>query len=288
MHESERLQKFSADLQYEYLLGTKYPEMEVRESSIHQEGIYTKEDIRSGQVLFPLVGMVYRMSDAKIDYPKYSYQISDTEAVETENEPGFINHSCNPNCYLAEDWTFQATRDIKEGEEITIDYGTVDYFDYSFECGCGSSNCRGTFSGLISANLDYQKEKSDIFSPYLKNKFHLVAPEVFRQRMLVDITTDTSLTKTAVEEFLTGIVKHLRLISYGGPMVYETGGQGKAVNQGYDGFIALVDSGISISTWRDSGLVSVYVHTCKEFKEEDALTFIDDYFKPINRQVKRL
>ncbi|MFC1710900.1 S-adenosylmethionine decarboxylase [Nanoarchaeota archaeon] len=107
-----------------------------------------------------------------------------------------------------------------------------------------------------------------------------IAPEVFRQRFLIDLITDKKLDKKMVEDTLKDFVKYMGFQSYSGPMVYETGEVGKQINQGYDGFIALIDSGISINTWADSGLVSLYIHTCKEFSEEKALKFMQDYFKP--------
>ena len=115
-----------------------------------------------------------------------------------------------------------------------------------------------------------------------------IAPEVFRQRFLVDLTTEKELTKEFVKQFLKDIIQELNLKSYGGPIVYETGGTGKPINQGYDGFIALVDSGISISTWRDSGLVSLYIHTCKEFSEDQTINFLKKYFTPIKIHSKRV
>lgn len=183
---------------------------------------------------------------------------------------------------------FEAMRDIQSGEKIVVDYATVDYFDYDFDCSCKSENCRKKFDGKFSAKPEFQKRMSKYFSPYLKDRFHLIAPEVMRQRLLIDFTTKRNLTKEFVEQFLKDIVAELKLTSYGGPMVYETGDTGKPINRGYDGFIALVDSGISISTWKDSGLVSLYVHTCKEFSEGQTINFVKKYFDPVDIEYKRV
>ncbi len=56
----------------------------------------------------------------------------------------FVNHSCNPNAYLAGD-KISALRPILRGSEITIDY---DLFDlpadgWNFRCECAEAGCRG-------------------------------------------------------------------------------------------------------------------------------------------------
>jgi SET domain-containing protein len=161
----------SKDLNYEYVVGTTYSELCVKDSDISGSGVFTKEHIQAGDCICPLFGILYMLDQAKISYPKYSYQISDTAAIETANEPGYINHSCSPNIYLGNNWSFYAIHDIPADSEIVIDYATVDFFDYSFECDCGSENCRNIFSGILSQDIDFQKKCGHLFSPYLKEKF---------------------------------------------------------------------------------------------------------------------
>ena len=58
-----------------------------------------------------------------------------------------INHSCDPNYEVygigLKVWVY-AIRDIKKGEELTIDYGFgYDEYYKDFPCKCGSKNCVG-------------------------------------------------------------------------------------------------------------------------------------------------
>ena len=42
----------------------------------------------------------------------------------------YINHSARPNVRVAvtpKSWTIRALRNIKQGEELTVDYGTLDF-----------------------------------------------------------------------------------------------------------------------------------------------------------------
>jgi hypothetical protein len=62
----------------------------------------------------------------------------------------YINHSCNPNSYTK---TIKGVRkvfameNIKKGEEITYDYSINGYNDGTFQCNCGSENCRKRYQG---------------------------------------------------------------------------------------------------------------------------------------------
>ncbi len=38
----------------------------------------------------------------------------------------YLNHSATPNLRVAKDWQYRAVRNIKAGEELTIDYATLD------------------------------------------------------------------------------------------------------------------------------------------------------------------
>jgi D-alanine-D-alanine ligase len=56
------------------------------------------------------------------------------------------NHSCNPNTAYS-GLNLIALRDIRCGEELTIDYGAFRNPDAApFICSCGAGNCRGTIS----------------------------------------------------------------------------------------------------------------------------------------------
>ena len=57
----------------------------------------------------------------------------------------FINHSCDPNTFMrctAERAEFYARRDIRRGEELTVDYGETQH-DGKLPCRCGAPRCRG-------------------------------------------------------------------------------------------------------------------------------------------------
>jgi SET domain-containing protein len=59
------------------------------------------------------------------------------------NETAFINHSCDPNAFMrimpGEKVAIFARRDIRPGEELTIDYRDPEHPEV---CKCGAANCR--------------------------------------------------------------------------------------------------------------------------------------------------
>jgi len=61
------------------------------------------------------------------------------------NELRYVNHSCNPNTYFRVCYNrveFYALKEIKEGEELTCNYGPT-HHDGKLKCKCGSEKCKG-------------------------------------------------------------------------------------------------------------------------------------------------
>ena len=64
------------------------------------------------------------------------------------NGTHYINHSCEPNSFMKILYghiQFYALRDIRPGEEITIDYQATLHSDTK-RCYCGAKTCRGTIN----------------------------------------------------------------------------------------------------------------------------------------------
>ena len=57
-----------------------------------------------------------------------------------------INHSCEPNCYVRDQFIVRTMRDIKAGEQITMSYSLFCNSDWKIpggKCLCGSKQCLG-------------------------------------------------------------------------------------------------------------------------------------------------
>lgn len=133
------------------------PKTEVRESKIGGKGLFVKEDIKKGEIVFIKSGCIVKLEEA-LEYNKkfgsyYSLQINDefclcpTSEEEVKDTVVFINHSCDPNIGPDGQITFVALRDIRAGEELYHDYATTLTHYFKLKCNCGSKNCRDIITG---------------------------------------------------------------------------------------------------------------------------------------------
>jgi S-adenosylmethionine/arginine decarboxylase-like enzyme len=105
-----------------------------------------------------------------------------------------------------------------------------------------------------------------------------LAPDIVRQRLLIEGLYIREIDRAAVVEYLTGVASHLGLRTYGQPVVHAPGGEGSAENQGFDAFIPLIDSGISLYVWTEKRFFAAVLFTCKRFDVNAALNFTRQYF----------
>ncbi len=135
---------------------------EVRGSDIHGRGVYAIKDIAAEEKIIEYVGelIVKDESDKRGvkqaeraekhgEAAVYIFNVSSKYDIDGNvpwNTARLINHSCEPNC---EAWQsgkkifIHALRDIKEGEELTFDYGfDVECYE-DHPCLCGRVACIG-------------------------------------------------------------------------------------------------------------------------------------------------
>ncbi|GAA5990320.1 hypothetical protein JCM10908_007315 [Rhodotorula pacifica] len=82
------------------------------------------------------------------------------DATKKGGKGRFLNHSCNPNCYVAK-WTVGrkmrmgifTKRNIKKDEELTFNYNVDRYGHVAQECYCGEPNCVGYIGGKTQTDL---------------------------------------------------------------------------------------------------------------------------------------
>ena len=155
--------------------------IEKRNSEITGVGIFAKEVIHAGEVVCVKGGHILRKEALFSSSVINSYHlISDNLyiAAKTAEEEEFIkiyiNHSCEPNCGLRGEITFVAMREIQTDEEITFDYAFLDNEDYSFQCSCGTKNCRHTITGYDWKIKRLQEKYYPYFASYLKEKIDLL------------------------------------------------------------------------------------------------------------------
>jgi S-adenosylmethionine decarboxylase len=98
-----------------------------------------------------------------------------------------------------------------------------------------------------------------------------IAPDIFRKRLLIEGYYNIDVTEETIKKFFSYITTNLSLRTYGAPIVHATNGFGKKVNQGYDAFVPLIDSGIYMGVWVNKKFLSLIIYTCKDFNGDEAL-----------------
>ncbi|MBI3534784.1 MAG: S-adenosylmethionine decarboxylase [Deltaproteobacteria bacterium] len=106
-----------------------------------------------------------------------------------------------------------------------------------------------------------------------------IAPQIQRQRLLIEGFYSRIIEKQDIEGYFRTICQQLSLRAYGEPIVFSPGGEGKEENQGFDAFLPLIDSGISVYIWSNLKFFSIILFTCRNFDEFKALNETKKYFK---------
>ena len=154
------------------------PKAKPGNSSIHRYGIFAIEDIDKGEPINVFGGIVVPKTEIA-EYRKLvshaGIQVSDDffivpSSTEEIVEYGIFNHSCEPNVGFSTSVTMIAIKDIKPGEELVMNYAFMESFFDSFECKCGSSECRKIINSNTWKDSEFQKKYLEFYSPYLRRK----------------------------------------------------------------------------------------------------------------------
>jgi D-alanine-D-alanine ligase len=123
-------------------------------------GIYAACDLKLGEIVFPGEERATRLATRPHilqSWPPHQIEVFRQYALLAGNDIYMLwdedprewapqNHSCDPNTTYA-GLNLIALRDIRGGEELTVDYGEFkNPHAASFNCTCGAHNCRGTIS----------------------------------------------------------------------------------------------------------------------------------------------
>ena len=131
--------------------------LEIKKSRINGKGCFATQPFRQRKKIAEYTGE--RISDLearKRARGRRHLRICDIDGrfsldgARGGNGTHYINHSCDPNAYMKTLYghvLFFARRDIKAGEEVTVDYEQTLLPD-SRRCHCGANNCRGTINRI--------------------------------------------------------------------------------------------------------------------------------------------
>lgn len=121
--------------------------IEVKKSSVHGKGLFAKTDIPEEEVLSIIKGEFidgFECERREEENNNYIFWHCDDNYIDVKKElMKFINHDCNPNCYVdgGDETTLNliSSRPINAGEELAIDYA---YEEIYLTCNCFSCQAK--------------------------------------------------------------------------------------------------------------------------------------------------
>jgi hypothetical protein len=156
--------------------------------------------IEQGELIAVWSGRIigaHELDELPAEIRRHTVQIEEglyLASIRAEEPPDYINHSCEPNAGLEGQIAIVALQRIQPGDEITIDYAMCDGSPYDeFECGCGSTICRGRVTGDDWRNPVLWERYAGHFSPYLERRIKALKRRRFRRkRGLVAVGTEAT------------------------------------------------------------------------------------------------
>lgn len=145
-----------------------------RASRIHNKGIFATRDIRRGELIDYVRGSLRHLhirsrKEAAIG-PDW-IGVSARAWINPKWPFSYINHSCNPSAGIEGKIRCRAMRDIRKGEEVTIDYSTTEASPFwEMRCRCRQPNCRKVVRAIQF--LPYSRFKK--YLPFVPTYFQKV------------------------------------------------------------------------------------------------------------------
>jgi hypothetical protein len=145
-------------------------ELSVRTSGIHGNGVFTNVPVRAGERVAFVEGSVRTVDGGLLYTPEEAAMnpnwlgVTTTTWIVPDEPYVFINHSCDPTCGVRGVGDLHALRDLRPGEEITIDYSISEVNPYWYmDCCCGSPQCQKRLRSIAYL----PQETYDRYYPYI-------------------------------------------------------------------------------------------------------------------------
>jgi uncharacterized protein len=120
-------------------------------------GLFTLEAIPAGKRVIEYKGPIVTAEEVNRRRGRYFFEIDDNYAVDGSsraNVARYINHACRPNAeafVVGKRIWIWSKRNIKAGEELTLDYGKAYFDDYIKPVGCKCAKCSAVKAGPRSS-----------------------------------------------------------------------------------------------------------------------------------------
>jgi SET domain-containing protein len=141
-------------------------------SKIHGFGVNIGENVKKGEIIAHIKGAMKFKTNATekdaLDNPDW-VGVAKDQWIDPAKPYKFLNHSCSPSTGIKGKVTLVALRNLKEGEEVTIDYSTIEGdLLWKMNCACKSANCRKLIRSVHFLPHEQFKKYLPFVSTYFK------------------------------------------------------------------------------------------------------------------------
>jgi SET domain-containing protein len=126
-------------------------------------GLIAAENLEEGAFVERLEGRIVSYGKIPETELRFAFEIDDDRWIVPTSDARYINHSCDPNCYISSKLDVVTLRKVSKGEQLTIMYNDVTIEKYmskgsvlpqwddrrSFDCACGMPKCLGRIDRYV-------------------------------------------------------------------------------------------------------------------------------------------
>ena len=145
----------------------------VKNSPMQGKGVFASRDFKKGDFVLVIDDSHVVEDESQLTPEQHEFDLDylGDKIILMQEPEKYINHSCDPNVCVRTEISVRnvyAMREIFQGDEITCDYSVNGDNEGTFECHCGSKNCRKVYQGnFFKLPLDIQIH----YLPYLDTWF---------------------------------------------------------------------------------------------------------------------
>jgi len=125
-------------------------------SKIHGTGLFLCQDVKEKGFVAHIKGTITTVKRRLLHTPEDALMnpdwvgISMSYWIDPKLPFKYLNHSCDPSCGVRGKICLYALKDLKKGDEVTIDYSTVEGNPHwKMNCSCGSRRCRKIVRSIV-------------------------------------------------------------------------------------------------------------------------------------------
>src|SRR5262245_5317280 len=158
------------------LASYRSPKTVVRPSRVVGRGLFADAPIAEGEIVCVKGGHLVtkaEFANSKGVANEAELQIADDLFLTPVSEAEFaglmmfLNHSCEPNVGIQGHVVFVPLRHVAAGEELTLDYATIERPAEPMACRCGARGCRRLITGQDWRKPELRRKYGRFFAWYL-------------------------------------------------------------------------------------------------------------------------